>query len=115
MDEGYSCDHAWVVDRVDRTGEEQDQQGRRVARITSTYWRCRRCGATKGGDNDPRNLGPFMHPPLSVTSFEPSFPPIDRHGRMTRAADGRSLVTKGTFCDDLSALSRRSSVINATG
>ncbi len=46
MDEGYSCDHAWVVDRVDRTGEEQDQQGHRVARIPSTYWRCRRCGAT---------------------------------------------------------------------
>ncbi len=46
MDEGYSCDHAWVLDRVDRTGEEQDQYGRRVARLTSTYGLCRRCGAT---------------------------------------------------------------------
>ncbi len=46
MDEGYSCDHAWVVDHVDRTGEEQDQQGRRVARLTSKYWHCRTCGAT---------------------------------------------------------------------
>jgi len=46
MDEGYSCDHAWVVDYVDRTGEEQDRYGRRVARLTSTYWLCRRCGAT---------------------------------------------------------------------
>jgi len=46
MYDRYLCDHAWVVDRVDRTGEEQDQYGRRVARLTSTYWLCRTCGAT---------------------------------------------------------------------
>ncbi len=45
MDEGYSCDHAWVVDRVDRTGE-QDEQRRHLARVTSTYWLCDKCGAT---------------------------------------------------------------------
>ncbi len=46
MDEGYSCDHAWFLDHSDRNGEEQDQQGRRVARLTSTYWLCRKCGAS---------------------------------------------------------------------
>ena len=30
MYDRYLCDHAWVVDRVDRTGEEQDEQGRRA-------------------------------------------------------------------------------------
>jgi len=46
MDEGYSCDHAWFLDHSDRNGEEQDQQGRRVARLTSKYWLCRKCGAS---------------------------------------------------------------------
>ncbi len=47
MDGGYACDHAWDVDHVDGTGEEQDEQGRRITRITSTYWLCDKCGATK--------------------------------------------------------------------
>ncbi len=46
MHDRYLCDHAWVVDHVDKTGEEQDEQRCRVARITSTYWLCRTCGAT---------------------------------------------------------------------
>ncbi len=46
MYDRYLCDHAWVVDRVDRTGEEQDEQARRVVHLTSTYWLCRTCGAT---------------------------------------------------------------------
>ncbi len=45
MDDGYVCDHAWVVERSVRTDVEQDQQGRRVARFISKYWRCRTCGA----------------------------------------------------------------------
>jgi len=46
MYDRYLCDHVWVVDRVDKTGEEQDEQGRRITRITSTYWLCHKCGAT---------------------------------------------------------------------
>jgi len=46
MHDRYLCDHAWVVDHVDTTGEEQDEQGRRITRVTSTYWLCRTCGAT---------------------------------------------------------------------
>lgn len=44
MDDGYACDHAWVVERSVRTGVEQDRQGRRVARFLTRYWRCRTCG-----------------------------------------------------------------------
>ncbi len=46
MDDGNACDHVWGVDHVDRTGEEQDEHGRRVVRLTSTSWLCRTCGAT---------------------------------------------------------------------
>ncbi len=46
MDDGYACDHEWLLDHAERTGEEQDQYGRRVARLTSKYWLCRTCGAS---------------------------------------------------------------------
>jgi len=46
MDDGCACDHEWLLDHAERTGEEQDQYGRRVARLTSKYWLCRTCGAS---------------------------------------------------------------------
>lgn len=46
MDQGYACNHAWLLDHADWTGEEQDRYGRRIARLTSTYWICHTCGAT---------------------------------------------------------------------
>jgi len=46
MAEGYGCDHAWTVDHVDTTSGEQDAHGRRIVRLTSTYWLCGKCGAT---------------------------------------------------------------------
>ncbi len=59
-----------------------------------------------GGDNGSCNLGPFMPSTFSVTSFDPSSPPIDRHGQMKRAAGRHTLVTKRTFWVELSVLSR---------
>ncbi len=60
MYDRYLCDHAWIVDHVDTTGEEQDQQGRRVARLMSKYWLCRTCGATNVTVT-PEEVGDMAH------------------------------------------------------
>lgn len=62
------------------------------------------------GGNDARTVGPC----LPVTSFDPSFPLMDHYEPGERTAEGRSLVTNGAFCRDLSGLSGRSTLTDAT-